>query len=130
VCPRRWRIDGTERSLDDRLKRIETAAADIDDWKPVPKLKCPVFDDENPKLWIRCAMDYFELSQVDPCMWIKFSSMYFTGSAARWLQSVEHRVTSYSWSSFCQMILDHFGKDHHELLISQLFHFKQLSTVA
>ena len=28
------RIDGVERSLDDRLKRIEVAADDVGDWKP------------------------------------------------------------------------------------------------
>ena len=55
--------------------------------------------------------------------------MYFTGSAARWLQSIEPRLSSCSWASFCQLILDRFGKDHHELLIRQLFHIKQLSTV-
>jgi len=41
----------------------------------VPKLQCPVFDGENPKLWIRHTVDYFELSQVDPSIWIKLSSL-------------------------------------------------------
>ena len=56
--------------------------------------------------------------------------MYFTGPAARWLQSIEPKLPSCSWSSFCQLILDRFGKDHHELLIRQLFHIKQLTSVA
>src|SRR6185503_14044469 len=82
------------------------------------------------KLWIRRVSDYFELAQVDPNIWIKLSAMYFSGSASRWLQSVEHKLDSCPWSTFCQMILDRFGKDHQELLIRQLFHIKQLTTVA
>lgn len=56
--------------------------------------------------------------------------MHFTDSAARWLQSVESRLKSCSWSEFCTMIHDRFGKDQHELLIRQMFHIRQTSTVA
>ena len=99
-------------------------------YSKVPKLQCPAFDGDNPKLWIRRVSDYFELAQVDPNIWIKLSAMYFSGSASRWLQSVEHKLDSCPWSTFCQMILDRFGKDHQKLLIRQLFHIKQLTTVA
>lgn len=27
------------------------------------------------------------------------------------------------------MVLDHFGRDHHELLVRQLFHIKQVGSV-
>jgi len=99
-------------------------------YSKVPKLQCPAFDGDNPKLWIRRVSDYFELAQVDPNIWIKLSAMYFSGSASRWLQSVEHKLDSCPWSTFCQMILDRFGKDHQKLLIRQLFHIKQLTIVA
>jgi hypothetical protein len=63
-------------------------------YSKVPKLQCLAFDDDNPKLWIRRVSDYFELAQVDPNIWIKLSAMYFSGSASRWLQSVEHKLDS------------------------------------
>lgn len=34
-----------------------------------------------------------------------------------------------TWPDFCHMIGDHFGKNQHELLIRQLFHIRQNSTV-
>jgi hypothetical protein len=96
----------------------------------MPKLNSPEFDGENPRLWIKRSQDYFELCQVESRAWIKIASMYFTKSAARWLQSVEKKIRTVTWFEFCQMILDRFGKEHHELLIRQLFHIKQLSSVA
>jgi hypothetical protein len=96
----------------------------------MPKLNFPKFDGENPRLWIKRSQDYFELCQVESRAWIKIASMYFTKSAARWLQSVEKKIRTVTWFEFCQMILDRFGKEHHELLIRQLFHIKQLSSVA
>ncbi|CAN6343657.1 unnamed protein product [Urochloa humidicola] len=98
----------------------------------LPKLNFLVFEGENPKLWISHSQDYFDLYQVPSHRWIKVASMHITpaSTAGRWLQSVEKRLTQASWSEFCQMILDRFGKEHHELLIRQLFHIKQLRSVA
>jgi hypothetical protein len=56
--------------------------------------------------------------------------MHFTGSAARWLQSVEPQLPNITWPEFGCMIKDRFGCDQHELLIRQLFHIKQTTTVA
>ncbi|RLN23391.1 uncharacterized protein C2845_PM07G03090 [Panicum miliaceum] len=96
----------------------------------LPKMQFPLFDGENPKLWIRRSEDYFDMFQVESHMWIKVASMHFATGPGRWLQSVERRLKSASWSELCQMILDRFGKSHHELLIRQLFHIKQLTSVA
>jgi len=89
-----------------------------------------MFDGDNPKLWISRCQDYFELYCVEPYRWIKLASMHFSPSAGRWLQSVERKLKSVEWLEFFQMILDRFGKNHHELLIRHLFHIKQLTTVA
>ena len=43
----------------------------------VPKVAFPKFDGDNPKLWISRCEDYFELYNLDPSVWIKFSSMHF-----------------------------------------------------
>jgi hypothetical protein len=86
----------------------------------LPKLNFPVFDGESPKLWISRCEDYFDLYDVPPVDWIKVSSMHFLDPAARWLQSVGRRIRSCSWSEFCRLVLDRFGRDHHELLVRQL----------
>jgi hypothetical protein len=56
--------------------------------------------------------------------------MYFDGSAARWLQSVENKARHVSWENFCKLVHDRFGRDQHENLIRQLFHIKQTGSVA
>ncbi|CAO2034871.1 unnamed protein product [Urochloa humidicola] len=95
----------------------------------LPKLPFPEFDGENPKLWISRCEDYFELFEVERNRWVKISAMYFSEAARRWLQSVEQRVRSASWSEFCKLVLDRFGRDEHELLVRKLMHIKQSSSV-
>jgi hypothetical protein len=45
----------------------------------LPQLNFPVFDGDNPKLWIRHSQDYFDMYSVDPHMWIKVATMHLTG---------------------------------------------------
>jgi hypothetical protein len=67
---------------------------------------------------------------VNPRMWINVASMQFIGPAARLLQLVESRIIHISWGEFGHLVLEHFGKDQHQLLIRQLFHVRQTGTVA
>jgi hypothetical protein len=76
-----------------------------------------------------CAQNYFDLYAVDPSMWVKCSTMQFTGAASCWFQSVERELMKQDWPSFCRMIRDRFCCDQHELLIRQLFQIKQTTTV-
>ncbi|WVZ88489.1 hypothetical protein U9M48_035006 [Paspalum notatum var. saurae] len=96
----------------------------------LPKLNFPVFDGENPKLWLRRSKDYFDLYDVDPNLWIRVAVMHFSGAAARWLQSVDAQLRACDWIGFSQLLLDRFGKDEHELLIRQMLQIQQSSTVA
>ncbi|KAK3135672.1 hypothetical protein QOZ80_5BG0422000 [Eleusine coracana subsp. coracana] len=96
----------------------------------LPKANFPQFDRENPRLWKSRCESYFEMYEVEQSMWIKMASMYFEGTAARWLQSAEKRVKQISWEGFCNLIHDRFGKEQHESLIRQLFHIKQTGTIA
>jgi hypothetical protein len=95
----------------------------------LPKVPFPGFDGDNPKLWQRRCHDYFTMYSVDPRVWIKISTMHFTGAAARWLQSVECQLSRISWVEFGHMVVDRFGKDQHAVLIRQLFHIQQTTTV-
>ena len=96
----------------------------------VPKHPFPKFTGANPKLWQSRIESYFDMYGVDRSMWVRFASMNFDTAAGRWLQSIERKISSMDWSTFCQLVLDLFGRDQHELLIRQLFHIKQTSSVA
>lgn len=103
------------------------------DYSDLGKLPCvnfPSFDGENYKLWQKRCIDFFDMYDVHPSVWIKVSTMHFTGAAARWLQSVEHKLPQLSWSEFGTMIKERFGKDQHALLVRQLFHIRQVGSVA
>jgi hypothetical protein len=49
--------------------------------------------------------------------------------ASRWLHSVNRRDLTATWKELCTWIHERFGQDQHELLIRQLFHIKQSSSV-
>ena len=55
--------------------------------------------------------------------------MQFTGAAKRWIQSIAHRLEHIGWQNFCAMVRERFYRDQHELLIRQLFHIKQTTSV-
>jgi hypothetical protein len=77
----------------------------------LPKMNFPKFEGENPKLWKSCCESYFEMYDIDTSIWVKVASMHFDGPAARWLQSMEHRVCTTNWSELCSWIHDRFGQD-------------------
>jgi hypothetical protein len=115
------------------LSRPHTKSGSIENarssYSKLPKLNFPTFDGESPKLWISHCEDYFDLYDVLPYDWIKVASMHFVDPAARWLQSMGTKIRSSSWSKFCKLVLDRFGRDHHELLVRQLFSIRQSGTV-
>jgi hypothetical protein len=51
-------------------------------------LPFPKFGGTNPKLWIRNCETFFEVYLVHPRLWIRYSTMHLTGSAALWFQTV------------------------------------------
>jgi hypothetical protein len=44
-------------------------------------------------------------------VWIQVATMHFSGSAARWLQSIEYKLPSLTWSKFGGLISESFGKN-------------------
>lgn len=96
----------------------------------LPQLNFPVFEGENPKLWIRLSQDYFDMYSVDPSLWIKVATMHLKGPAARWFSSRAEQCRASTWPVFCQSLLDRFGKDEHEAFIRSLFRIRQTSTVS
>jgi hypothetical protein len=96
----------------------------------LPRVSFPPFDGDNPRLWQTHCENYFAMYEVHPRVWIKVATMHFSGAASRWLQSVEHKLPHISWSEFGFLLRERFGKDQHAILIRQLFHIKQLGSVA
>ncbi|PUZ69773.1 hypothetical protein GQ55_2G138300 [Panicum hallii var. hallii] len=86
----------------------------------LPKVPFPIFDGENPKLWISRCEKYFVIYHVDPSMWVKVSVMQFSGAAARWFQAVEKRLAHDSWPDLCKLVLKRFGKEQFSGLVDQL----------
>jgi hypothetical protein len=95
----------------------------------LPKINFSVFVSEDPQFWRLKCESYFDMYGVETSIWVKVVSLHFEASAARWLQSVEHRIRGISWEQLCSMVHDHFGRDQHEALIRQLFHIRQSGTV-
>jgi len=96
----------------------------------IPKLSFPLFDGDNPKLWLYRCESYFEMCALDPAVWIPCASMHMNAAAARWFQSAESKLRTASWSDFSKLLLDRFGREQKELLIRQLFHIRQSGSVA
>ncbi|WVZ95213.1 hypothetical protein U9M48_041007, partial [Paspalum notatum var. saurae] len=121
-----------------RVSNIEAAAASIEEWRQEVEASVDDMHLEVKKLskhWDRAVMDqpasdYFLLYEVEEAIWVRVASMHMQGAAARWSQSLDSRLRNCSWSEFCRLILDLFGKDQQELLIRQLINIRQTSTVA
>lgn len=90
----------------------------------LPKVPFPIFDGENPKLWISRCEEYFVIYHVDPSMWVKVSVMQFSGAAARWFQAVEKRLAHDSWPDLCKLVLKRFGQEQFSGLVDQLLAYE------
>lgn len=99
-------------------------------WTRLPKLNFPSFDGDNPKLWLSRTTNFMEFCRVPAYMWVKLASMHIIPPASRGLPSVEARLKSCSWNEFAQLLLDRFGREHHELLVRQFLSIKQTGSVA
>jgi hypothetical protein len=95
----------------------------------LPKMNFSKFEGENPKLWKSRCESYFDMYNVDEYIWVKVASMHFEGPAARWLQSIDHRISKATWSELCSWIHERFAKDEHEIIIRQLYKIKQSGSV-
>jgi len=88
----------------------------------LPKLHFARFDGDNPHLWRSRAEKYFAMYAVPESMWISVAEMHLDGPAALWFQSIESQIPNCSWLRF--------DRDQKELLIRQLFHIRQTSSIA
>lgn len=95
----------------------------------MPEIQFPSFDGSNPRLWIKDCLSYFTIYQVDPSMWIRYSTMHLTGSAKLWFQTIQSNIYEMSWENFCALVCAKFDKNEHNLVFRQFFHIRQTSSV-
>jgi hypothetical protein len=95
----------------------------------LPKLPFPVFDGDNPRLWIYRCESYFDMYEVEPEVWVEVASMYLAPHVACWFQSVERKQPSLSWPLLCRLLHERFGRDQYQSLLRQLFRIHQQSSV-
>jgi hypothetical protein len=96
----------------------------------LPKLQFPVFSSDDPQLWKSRCESYFSMFGVEEILWIQVAGMHFEGAVAHWWQSVERCLESVSSPELCRLLHERFGRDQHEALIRQLFHIRQVGSMA
>lgn len=96
----------------------------------LPKLQFPLFEGENPKLWLSRCEDYLEMYFVPPHLWVRVAVSQIKGAPARWTQAVEGRLKIASWPEFTSLFLERFGRDQQELLLRQFFRLHQSGSVS
>ena len=62
---------------------LDDDSADVAHRHRMPRMDVPKFDGDQPKLWqIQCE-DYFEMYGTAPSLWVRLTSLQFSGPAAR-----------------------------------------------
>uniref|UniRef100_A0A453DRQ9 Retrotransposon gag domain-containing protein n=1 Tax=Aegilops tauschii subsp. strangulata TaxID=200361 RepID=A0A453DRQ9_AEGTS len=77
---------------------------------------------------MRCE-DYFRFWNTPSHQWIPSATSLFEGTAARWLESVQHRVPGVGWLEFCALLQSRFGRNKHQHILRQMFNIRQTSMV-
>jgi hypothetical protein len=91
----------------------------------MPDLPFPKFDGSNPKLWLNNCLSFFDVYEVDPSLWIRYSTMHLSGSAALWFQTVQSTIYNMPWEDFCAIVCAKFDRDEHNHLLRQFFRIHQ-----
>jgi len=85
----------------------------------LPQLEFPKFDGSNPKIWVKRCENYFDICDVPHEHWVKLATMYFSGSTAFWMQSIELDIRKLSWENLSKAVVDRFQRDQLNLVIRQ-----------
>jgi hypothetical protein len=96
----------------------------------MPKMDIPSFDGDHPKLWQLQCEDYFEMYNTPQHLWVRLASLQFTGSAAKWLSSIQSSIRKFTWLEFSQEVVLRFGRSLYQSLIRRLYKLLQTGTVA
>jgi hypothetical protein len=89
-----------------------------------PKLSFPLFEGENPKIWLDKYKDYFKICHVPNTMWVTAAALHMKENAARWWQVFKVTDGVCTRSQFCKAVEEKFGADDYRQTISNLLEYK------
>ena len=95
----------------------------------LPRLDFSPFDGENPQFWKTRCEKYFAVYGVQPDLWVRVATLYFSGTAARWLQVQEEHNTHFTWETLCAALCAKFGREQYQQQLRQFTHLRQNGSV-
>jgi hypothetical protein len=99
-----------------RSFEIDDDTANRSSYTRMPKMDIPSFDGDHPKLWQLQCEDYFEMYNTPQHLWVRLASLQFTGSAAKWLSSIQSSIRKFTWLEFSQEVVLRFGRSLMKLI--------------
>jgi hypothetical protein len=95
----------------------------------LPKLNCPVFTGEHPRVWRDKCEKYFAMFQVPIHLWAPYATINFKGTAELWLQTYEAHHAIDSWPDLCYAVEQKFGRDLYQNYMKDLLSIRQTTDV-
>jgi hypothetical protein len=80
---------------------------------PIPRMPFPIFEGEEPQIWIDQCVDYFTLYRVPESVWVVSASLNMKGNAKSWFQIFKIQYGPCSWDEFCDAVLLKFGSEEY-----------------
>jgi hypothetical protein len=69
----------------------------------------PRFDGTNPGLWRVQCLEYFNLFNINRCLWVIAARMHMDGKAKEWFEAYKLRQVVGDWYEFMDAVEAHFG---------------------
>jgi hypothetical protein len=69
----------------------------------------PRFDGTNPGLWRVQCLEYFNLFNINRCLWVIAARMHMDGKAKEWFEAYKLRQVVSDWPEFIDDVEAHFG---------------------
>jgi hypothetical protein len=69
----------------------------------------PRFDGTNPCRWRVQCLEYFNLFNINKCMWVIAARMHMDGKAKEWFEAYKLRQVVTDWPEFIDDVEAHFG---------------------
>jgi hypothetical protein len=84
------------------------------------KMSFPRFDGDQPRIWKDKCLDYFNLFNVNPALWLVSCTLHMEGNAALWLKAYQLRHEISTWTALMVAVEEKFGADDHRKYMKQL----------
>lgn len=109
--------------------RPSSANEDIGGRSPLPKMSCPRFSGEHPRIWRDQCLDYFRVFNISPTLWLTTATLHLDGNAAIWLQSYKQLHELRGWPQLIEAIEAEFGGDDQRRFTKSLLKLQQAGSV-